>query len=217
MSCSARRDDSAPLHDAFPTTVRPRINISESIELRKSDRMAPKKSQPSTGPTIPAAARPTYDAIAGLTDAFCQEHLNAEYEAMCCKLAGVLARKRPSTLVRGKPQVWACAIVRVIGWVNFLDDSSQTPHTKLTANDKAFGVPQATGQIKSKAIRDLLQIRTFDPHWTLPSRMDQNPVAWMITVNGLIVDAQHLQREIQEAAFRQGLIPYIPGERGKAD
>ena len=179
--------------------------------------MATKKSQSSKEPTVPAAARPAYDAIASLTDAFCREHLNAEYEAMCRKLAGALARKRPSPLVRGQPQVWACAIVRVIGWVNFLDDSRQTPHMKLTAIDKAFGVPQATGQIKSKAIRDLLKVRTFDPQWTLPSRMDQNPVAWMITVNGLIVDARHLRREIQEEAFRQGLIPYVPDKRGEAN
>ena len=27
-----------------------------------------------------------------------------------------------------------------------------------------------------------------------------------------IVDARHLRREIQEVAFRKGLIPYIPGE-----
>lgn len=52
----------------------------------------------------------------------------------------------------------------------------------------------------------------LDPNWTLPSLMDHNPMAWMITVNGLIIDARHAPREIQEAAYRKGLIPYIPGE-----
>ena len=74
-----------------------------------------------------------------------------EYQALCRKLAAALARKRPSPLTRGKPEVWACAVVRVIGWVNFLDDSSQTPHMKLTAIDKAFGVAESTGQGKAKA------------------------------------------------------------------
>jgi len=32
----------------------------------------------------------------------------------------------------------------------------------------------------------------------------------MIQVNGLIVDARHLPRDIQEEASRKGLIPYIP-------
>jgi hypothetical protein len=177
--------------------------------------MARTKRQPGEEPTVPTAVRPVYDTIVGLTDAFCREHLNGEYEAMCRKLAGALARKRPSPLLSGKPETWACGVVRTVGWVNFLDDRSNEPHLKLTAIDKAFGVAESTGQGKSKAIRTLLKIRTFDPQWTLPSRMDRNPMAWMIEVNGLIVDARYLKREYQEEAFRKGLIPYIPekGER----
>src|SRR3954447_22502092 len=97
-------------------------------------------------PSVPEAARPAYDAIVGLTDRFCQAHLTHEYQVLCRKLAAALARKRPSPLTRGKSEVWACAVVRVIGWVNFLDDSSQTPHLKLTAIDKAFGVVESTRQ-----------------------------------------------------------------------
>ncbi len=115
--------------------------------------------------SIPAAARPAYDAIVALTDHFCGEHLNDEYAALCRKLAGALARKRPSPLTKGKPDVWACAIVRVIGWVNFLGDRSKTPYMKLTDIDQAFGVAESTGQGKAKAIRDLLKIGRFDFHF----------------------------------------------------
>jgi hypothetical protein len=172
--------------------------------------MARTKPQPGKEPSIPATARLAYETVVSLTDAFCREHLNEEYEALCRKLAGALARKRPSPLPSGKPETWACGIVRTIGWVNFLDDSSRRPHLKLTAIDKAFGVAESTGQGKSKAIRTMLKIRPFDPQWTLPSRMDENPRAWMIEVNGFVVDARHLKREFQEEAFRKGLIPYIP-------
>ena len=164
-------------------------------------------------PPTPAAVRPAYDAIVALTDAFCRDHLNAEYEALCRKLAGVLARKRPSPLARGKPGVWACAVVRVIGWVNFLDDRSSSPHLKLTAIDRAFGVAESTGQGKPKAIRDLLNIRQFDFRWMLRQHIEESPMAWLIQVNGFIVDARHLRREVQEEAYRKGLIPYIPGEK----
>src|SRR4051794_40626373 len=121
--------------------------------------MARTKHQAIKVPSIPATARPAYDAIVGLTDAFCREHLNEEYEVMCRKLAGALARKRPSPLPSGKPQTWACGIVRTIGWVNFLDGGSRKPYVKLTAIDKAFGVAESTGQGKSKAIRTMLKIR----------------------------------------------------------
>ncbi len=175
--------------------------------------MARTKRQPSEEPSIPATARPAYDAVVGRTDAFCREHLDGEYEALCRQLAGVLARKRPSPLPSGKPETWACGIVRTIGWVNFLDDSSRRPHLKLTAIDKAFGVAESTGQGKSKAIRTMLRIRPFDRRWTLPGRMDEDPSLWMIEFNGFVLDARLLKREFQEEAFQKGLIPYIPADR----
>ena len=60
-------------------------------------------------------------------------------------------------------------------------------------------------------MRDLLRMSQLDLHWCLPSKMDENPVAWMITVNGYIVDARSLPRDIQEVAYHKGLIPYLPG------
>jgi hypothetical protein len=42
-------------------------------------------------------------------------------------------------------------------------------------------------------------------------------MAWMISVNGFVLDARHLKREVQEEALRKGLIPYIPGEKPADD
>jgi hypothetical protein len=178
--------------------------------------MAKTKRQPGDEPSVPATVRPAYDAIVGRTDAFCREHLTEEHAVLCRKLAGVLARKRPSPLPSGKPETWACGIVRTIGWVNFLDDSSRRPHLKLTAIDKAFGVAESTGQGKSKAIRTMLKIRQFDHRWTLPSRLDDISMIWMLEVNGLIVDIRRCPREAQVVAFEKGLIPYIPADRAEA-
>ena len=175
--------------------------------------MTRKVKSPEGEPRVPEAAKPAHDAIMGLTDRFCQAHLTYEYQMLCRKLAAALARKRPSPLTRGKPEVWACAVLRVIGWVNFLDDSSNSPHMKLTAIDKAFGVAESTGQGKAKAIRDTLEIRQFDFRWMLRYRIEESPTAWMIEVNGFIVDARHLRRDVQEEVFRKGLIPYVPGEK----
>ena len=153
------------------------------------------------------------EIILGMIDQFCRDHLDEEYLVLCRRLAEKLARKRPSPLLSGRPNTWACGIIRTIGLVNFLDDRSQTPHMKLTAIDKAFGVGESTGQGKSMSIRKMLKIRPMDPAWSLRSRMDQNPMAWMIQVNGFLVDARFLKREIQEEALRKGLIPYLPEKR----
>ncbi len=148
--------------------------------------------------------------VTELVERFCHEHLTDEYADLCRKLAEKLARKRPSPLLSGNPNTWACGIVRTIGWINFLDDKSQKPHMKLTAIDKAFGVGESTGQGKAMLIRRMLKIRPMDTAWSLRSRMAQNPMAWMIQVNGFLVDARMLKREIQEEALRKGLIPYMP-------
>ncbi len=138
--------------------------------------MAPTKGQPNKEPSIPASVRPAYDQIVSLTDSFCRDHLNDEYEALCRKMAGVLARKRPSPLSNGKPESWASGIVRGIAWANFLGDPSQPHHMKMIDIDERFGVSESTGAAKAKAIRDLLKMLPIDPEWTLPSRIDQMPI-----------------------------------------
>lgn len=168
---------------------------------------------PEKSESVPNEMRATYDAIVALTDKVCQEHLNDEYAALCRRLAAALARKRPSPITRGKPEVWACGIAYAIGMVNFLFDKTQKPYIRADELCKAFGVNQSTGGNKSQVIRKMFDMMQMDPRWTVPSMMDKNPLAWMISVNGFMIDARYAPREVQEIAFRKGLIPYIPGER----
>jgi hypothetical protein len=166
--------------------------------------------------------RPAYDAIAALLDSFCAQNLNEEYAQLSRDLAAALARKRPSPLARGKPEIWAGGIVYALGTVNFLFDASQTPHLRADALCAAFGVSQSSGANKARLIRDTLAparsagvfgMYQFDPNWCLPSLVDRNPMVWMLQVNGLMVDVRHMPREVQESAFQKGLIPYIPADR----
>ena len=101
-----------------------------------------------------------------------------------------------------------------MGFVNFLFDKTQDPHMSAAELCAGFGVSKSTGAAKAKVIRDMLDMVQFDLNWCLPSKMDSNPLAWMITVNGFIVDVRTVSLEIQEAAYKKGLIPYIPGEKG---
>jgi len=162
-------------------------------------------------------AREILAQVVGMTDAFCEEHLTREYAELCRKLAEKLAAKRPSPLLRGKLETWACGIIRTIGWVNFLDDRSQSPHMKLPMIDRAFGVGESTGQGKAKAIRRWLKIRQFDHRWTLPSRWESDPIIWTLQdPNGFMIDIRQQPVALQRAAYRQGLIPYVPADRAAA-
>jgi Domain of unknown function (DUF6398) len=152
--------------------------------------------------------RPAYDAIVALLNPFCAQHLNDEYATLYRELAAVLARKRPSPLARSKPETWACGIVYALGAVNFLFDKSQTPHMRADELCAAFGVSQSSGANKAKLIRDMFGMFQFDPRWCLPSVVGENPLVWMLEVNGLIMDVRRAPREVQAVAFEKGLIPY---------
>lgn len=163
--------------------------------------------------SVSEAMQPRYNEITALTDALCREKLDGEYAQLCREMTATLARKRPSPLMGGRAKSWACAIAYTIGSVNFLFDKSQTPHLRADELCAWFGISKSTGGNKSSQIKQLLKIGLMDMHWTLPSRMEDNPMAWMVMVNGLIVDARRLSRPLQEEAYRKGLIPYLPGEK----
>lgn len=154
--------------------------------------------------------QPRFQEIVSLTDAVCQEKLNSEYAELCRELAAALARKRPSPLIGGQPKSWACGIVYTIGFVNFLFDKSQNPHMRADELCAWFGVAVSTGGNKAKQIRDMLRINQLDGKWLVPSMVDKHPLAWMISINGFIMDARWAPRPIQEEAYRTGLIPYLP-------
>jgi hypothetical protein len=74
-------------------------------------------------------------------------------------------------------------------------------------------VSKSTGGNKSKEVRDILKTFQSDPNWYLPSKMDDNLMAWSISVNGFMMDARNAPRHIQELAYKKGLIPYIPDDK----
>ena len=51
--------------------------------------------------SVPKNMQARYDQIVGLTDEFCQKHLNDEYRELAQAMAAALCRKRPSPVVSG--------------------------------------------------------------------------------------------------------------------
>lgn len=162
---------------------------------------------------VPKNMQDIFNAIVALTDEFSKQKLNNEYAQLARYATAALCRKRPSPLASGRPNTWACGIIYALGFVNFLFDKNQEPYIKATDLCKSFGVGKSTGAAKSKIVRDNLGLMQLDPNWCLPSKLDNNPVAWLIMVNGLAIDARQAPREIQELAYKRGIIPYIPADK----
>lgn len=166
--------------------------------------------------SVPAKMRDRYDEITGIIGAFCRDHLNDEYAIVCRRMAVALCRKRPSPVARGKAESWAAGIVQAAGHVNFLFDKSQEPHLRADDIATGFGVAKSTASAKGTAVTKALDLTPFDPRFCIESRVDDNPLIWMLSVNGLMVDIRRMPREVQEIAFEKGLIPYIPDDEGNA-
>jgi hypothetical protein len=170
-----------------------------------------------SAPRVPKAQQEKYLAVRLLTDAFCEAHLTEEYADLARQVTAALCRKRPNPLNHGSEAGWAAGIIHALGVVNFLFDQSQSLHLTPKSVYEGFGVSGSTGSSKSRAVRAALNMTQFDPSWTLPSRIAGNPMVWMVMVNGLVVDIRDMPRDIQEAAYEQGVIPYIPDQDGRGE
>jgi hypothetical protein len=201
------------LNESFKE-AKARYGIVTSLPMSATP-LPPKTPKPKPVPKPPSREEKdeAVRVVISLIDQFCKEHLNEEYAVLCRKLAEKLSRKRPSPLLHCSPNAWASGIVRAIGGVNFLHDKSQTPYMRSTDIDHYLGTSPSSGAAKLAEIRKMFKMYQLDPNWTLPSRLEDNPMVWMLQVNGFMVDVRHAPREVQEIAFNKGLIPYIPADR----
>ncbi len=159
---------------------------------------------------LPEAVKQVKGVISELTREFCHNHLNNEYAQLSQEIIDLLGGIDPSPLLRGKGTIWAAGIIYALGYVNFLFDKTTKPYISADELCTVLGVKKSTAYNKSVYIRETFGMIQFDPLWCLPSLKDQNPLIWMLEINGLAVDARYISREMQEIAYQKGLIPYIP-------
>jgi hypothetical protein len=162
------------------------------------------------GSRVPRIMREKYKAITEITDEFCQKHLNEDYADLSRKMAAALCEEEPSPLESGRERSWAAGIVYALGRVNFLSDDSREPHMTMSELCEKIGVSQGNASSKSREIWSRLGLIQMDPDWCLPSMLEENPLVWIIEVDGLPVDVRMMPREVRERAYRLGLIPYMP-------
>lgn len=162
---------------------------------------------------VPVQMRPRFLELVAITDSFCDTHLNQDYKLLCRDMAAVCCIKG-APVGTGKASSWAAGIVYSVGTINFLSDPTQTPHMKAADLAKSLGVSPSTMAAKAKVIRDGLDLIPLDPRWCLPNLVADNPMVWMLqTAEGFIIDIRDSPRDVQQEAYKRGLIPYIPADK----
>ena len=161
--------------------------------------------------SVPNAVRPYADQVVAATDAVCLEHLDVEYAGLCRKVVGKLGRKRPCPLTRGDLGIWAAGVVYVVGQLNFVFDPAQTPHASADQLSGWLGVKKTTMANKARLIRDTLQLRDFDSEFMRRDLVEATSLAWLMEVDGLVVDIRQAPALFQVRAFELGLSPFVRG------
>lgn len=160
--------------------------------------------------TLSPKMKEKHEEIIFITDGFCHTYLDEEYRALCRKMTTELSQKQHAPLLNGRAQSWAAGILYVLGRINYLFDKSFKPYVSVADICTNIRVSKATITNKAREIEHLLDMSPLATEWYLPARLQESPLPWLISINGLIIDARTLPREMQEDAYRLGLIPHLP-------
>lgn len=178
-----------------------------SIDVNAIDESIP------TPAKVPKLMIEKYNEIAEIITQFSKEKLNEEYQELCLKVLAKLCRKRPSPLLKGKIDTWACGIVYAIGSNNFIFDKSQGINMTATEIAQWFGLSKSTAGSKASEISRILRISITNAEFVLKSMMDSNPAIWLFEINGFIMDIRKAPYDTQKEAYERGWIPYIPDDK----
>ena len=163
--------------------------------------------------SVPKLMQPVFDSVEPLITDFCNQYLNDEYRELCLHLLEKLCRKKPSPLLTGRKNTWAAAIIYAITTNNFIFDKSQPVHMTADELCAPFGLSKSTVSNKAREIRDMFNITYLNPEWQLTYLAEDNPAIWFLSVNGFVIDIRTASVELQEQAYRLGLIPFVPAYR----
>lgn len=141
-----------------------------------------------------------------MIETFCSNKLDDDYSQLCEKLVRKLGRKKDVPFQRGKPEIWAAAVVYAIGSINFLFDSSFEPYIKAEEISEYFGTKNSTVSNKAREIKDMFDIWHYSPEFSTQKMAASNPLNEMVVVGGFIVPIAslpaNLQKLVREARAR---------------
>jgi hypothetical protein len=97
--------------------------------------------------------------IGDLINEFCNRYLNDELHGYAIRLLEKLTREKTYSIISGKIEIWASAIIYVIARLNFLFDSQNPNHISHDTICDFFGTKKSTVGNKATDIEKACKIR----------------------------------------------------------
>ena len=147
---------------------------------------------------IPKEKRERFSEVAALLEQFGQTHLDPELTGFTLELWRRLCRRQTLDCGRGKPQIWAAAVVHVIARINFLFDRAQPMHLTFDTICGWFQVNKTTVGSKAAEIERALRLRQHSAPGLCRSEFIDKFTTVQLS-NGMLVSL--------EMAKERGLVP----------
>jgi hypothetical protein len=138
-----------------------------------------------------AAVKPTqdtqekYEAIKPMITAFCNKKLGGEFIEPCLNALETLRRKRPSPLLSGRANIWACGIVYAIAANNRVFDKAKPYYMSAQEIADGFSLPKGTAVNKAADINKMLNISSLALEYNIESLRAGNKA--MLEIKNTIV------------------------------
>jgi hypothetical protein len=113
-----------------------------------------------------------------------------------------MSRKRQVPFLSGRLEIWAAAVVYVLGQINFRFDKSFEPYISAADLCDYFGTSKSTTSQKAKIIRDMFKMRYFDEEFSTKRMQEVNPLNEFVMINGLIVPVSTVMKVLEEEEAR---------------
>lgn len=133
------------------------MGVLPMITVGEKTKKPVKAGEPDTkGANVPKAMSARYVEIAKVIETYCDEKLSDGYKEVCLEMLAKLARKRPSPLLSGRTNTWACGIIYTVGVYNDLFNKSNPHYIVNSEMADWFGIAKRTASNKMNEIDELL-------------------------------------------------------------
>jgi len=130
---------------------------------------------------------------------FCTEHLNEDLTGYMMNLLERLGRKRVVSIIRGKPEIWAAAIVYVIARLNFLFDKENQFYLAADTIADFFKVSKSTANQKATLVEKTCNISMGEQG--LCSEKISGMFQFVKTPSGFILPSSWLKKSAIKVEF----------------
>jgi hypothetical protein len=129
--------------------------------------------------------------VAHKIEAFGRINLDPEHTILALKLCDKIGRMRKLSIQRGRPEIWAAAIISVIARLNFLFHPDHKVYITADELDDYFGTKKSTVSNKAGMIQKTADIYIGDPEFSSEEIADM--FRYYETEDGLIIPASMLE------------------------